>query len=153
GYVIRKHWRWLQRFGTSQSWFDFHLMCGVMGPLFILLHSALRLDNWVSLAFWSMVCVVISGVVGRDLFTQLPRAAHGGDLERLGVEQALARLRKSRPRAVAAVDDEIQDFVAIVRRAGKRGLVGALAFELADDLGRPLRALVRFGKVRRRAGA
>ncbi|HJZ86901.1 MAG TPA: 4Fe-4S dicluster domain-containing protein [Polyangia bacterium] len=151
GYVIRKHWKALQRFGTSQSWFDFHLMCGLMGPLFILLHTALRLDNWVSLAFWSMVCVVVSGLTGRYLFTQLPKAGHGNDLEQLGHERKLAGLREHSARAVAVVDDEIADFIETVRKVEQRGLVGSLLFVLADDLGRPLRGLIRLLRVHGRA--
>ena len=33
-----------------------------LGPLFIVLHSALRLTTWVSIPFWSMTAVVLSGV-------------------------------------------------------------------------------------------
>jgi len=153
GYVIRKHWRWLQRFGTSQSWFDFHLMCGVVGPLYILLHTALRLDNWVSLAFWSMVCVVMSGLIGRYLFTQLPRGVGGSDLEQLDEERKLAKLRENHRKAVAVVDDELQDFIEAVRAVGKRGLSGALAFVLLDDLARPVRAILRYRAVRGRVGS
>src|SRR5688572_13580308 len=48
--------RWM---ASNTMWFDFHLMAGTVGPMFIALHSVLRLDSWVSAAFWSMVIVVV----------------------------------------------------------------------------------------------
>ncbi|TMQ12694.1 MAG: 4Fe-4S dicluster domain-containing protein [Deltaproteobacteria bacterium] len=44
--------RWL---ASNTMWFDFQLMAGTVGPMFVALHSALRFDTWVSAAFWSMV--------------------------------------------------------------------------------------------------
>ena len=53
---------------NARVWFDLHLMAGTVGPMFIVLHSAFKLDNWVSAAFWSMIIVAISGVVGRYMY-------------------------------------------------------------------------------------
>ena len=53
-----KVFRWL---ASNTMWFDFHMMAGTIGPMFIILHSALKLDTWVSAAFWSMVIVVDLG--------------------------------------------------------------------------------------------
>ncbi len=63
--------RWL---ASNTMWFDFHLMAGTVGPMFIGLHSVLRLDSWVSTAFWSMVITVVSGFLGRYLYTQVPES-------------------------------------------------------------------------------
>jgi Fe-S-cluster-containing hydrogenase component 2 len=150
-YVVRKHVRFFQRFGTAQSWFDFHVMCGVVGPLFILLHTALRLDNWVSIAFWSMVAVVVSGLCGRYLYTLVPRALYAIDIDRLEHQRALAQLRESQPAAVTVVDVELTAFVARVRRS--RGLIRGILFALLDDLGRPLRAFFRGCRIWHRASS
>ncbi|MDQ3300973.1 MAG: 4Fe-4S binding protein, partial [Myxococcota bacterium] len=75
-----KMFRWL---ASNTMWFDFHLMAGTVGPMFIALHSVLRLDSWVSAAFWSMVIVVISGFLGRYLYTQVPELSSGVELEEL----------------------------------------------------------------------
>jgi hypothetical protein len=61
-----KLFRWL---ASNTMWFDFHIMAGVVGPMFVGLHCALRLDSWVSAAFWSMVITVVSGFLGRYLYT------------------------------------------------------------------------------------
>src|SRR6185503_628132 len=37
--------RWM---ASNTMWFDFHMMAGWVGPMFIGLHSALKLDSWVA---------------------------------------------------------------------------------------------------------
>jgi len=69
-----KLFRWL---ASNTMWFDFHLMAGTVGPMFVILHSAIRLDTWVSAAFWSMIIVVVSGFLGRYLYTQVPGLSSG----------------------------------------------------------------------------
>src|SRR5207244_13254600 len=69
-----KLFRWM---ASNTMWFDFHLMAGTVGPMFVGLHSAIKLDSWVSAAFWSMVIVVVSGFLGRYLYTQVPELSSG----------------------------------------------------------------------------
>ena len=52
-YVWRRRFSFMRNWGSLRSWFDWHVLTGVLGPAFILLHSAAKLDNWVSLGFWS----------------------------------------------------------------------------------------------------
>jgi Fe-S-cluster-containing hydrogenase component 2 len=144
-YPLWKRSRLMQKIGSSQAWFDWHLMGGVVGPLFIVLHSAMKLDNWVSVAFWSMMLVVVSGLVGRYLYTQVPEMLHGRELEELDHERALAKLRGVVPDAVRIVDDEMRVFRArVVRMAGGGiGLATAFFWVVFDDLARPYRWLRR----------
>ncbi|HEY5950929.1 MAG TPA: 4Fe-4S dicluster domain-containing protein [Kofleriaceae bacterium] len=89
-----KLFRWL---ASNTMWFDFHLMAGTVGPMFIMLHSALKLDTWVSAAFWSMVIVVVSGFLGRYLYTQVPELSSGVELEELDHERAFQAARTRYP--------------------------------------------------------
>jgi len=109
-YSVRKRFRPLRKAGSLRYWLDFHIVCGVFGPLFILLHSSFKVGGLVAVSFWSMVVVAGSGVLGRFLYLQIPRRRSGDELslgeaereiERLGVElrerfgvsaEALARL-------------------------------------------------------------
>jgi hypothetical protein len=51
-----------------RDWFRVHLVAGVMGPLFILLHSGAHLHALVpSLALIAMAVVVASGIVGQGV--------------------------------------------------------------------------------------
>jgi Fe-S-cluster-containing hydrogenase component 2 len=96
-YVWRRRIGFMRNWGSLRAWFDWHVMTGVVGPAFILMHSAAKLDNWVSLAFWSMILTVISGLLGRYLTTELPEKASTALVETLEVDRKLAELRAQHP--------------------------------------------------------
>jgi hypothetical protein len=121
-----------------------------MGPMFILLHSALKLDNWVSAAFWSMIIVVASGVVGRYLYTQVPDLLNGRELEELDHQRAFARLRVEFAHAAQVADRMIEAQRARAQQvAERRRLLGAFAWILMEDLRRPGRWAARRRAFRR----
>ena len=99
----------MRNVGSLRAWFDWHVLSGVIGPLFILLHTANKLDNWVSLAFWSMIATVFSGLLGRYLTTQLPQAASTATVETLEVERQLGKLRIEHP-GVRIADGWCEDY-------------------------------------------
>lgn len=79
-YTLRKRLPSLRRMGRLSAWLDFHIFCGLVGPLFIVLHSSLKVKGLVSVSFWSMVAVVLSGFLGRFLYVQVPRRRSGDQL-------------------------------------------------------------------------
>ncbi|MCP4205354.1 MAG: hypothetical protein GY769_25870 [bacterium] len=79
-YSIRKRAPWLRRFGQVRLWLHFHIFCGIVGPLLVILHSSFKVQGLVALSFWSMIVVALSGVVGRYLYVQIPRRRSGDDL-------------------------------------------------------------------------
>jgi hypothetical protein len=101
-----KLFRWL---ASNTMWFDFHLMAGTVGPMFIALHSVLRLDSWVSAAFWSMVITVVSGFLGRYLYTQVPELSSGVELEELDHERAFQKARPVLTVPMAEIDRELAE--------------------------------------------
>ncbi|MCI5058245.1 MAG: hypothetical protein MRY83_19195, partial [Flavobacteriales bacterium] len=48
-----------------------------LGPIMILFHTAFKFGGIVSIAFWSMVAVVVSGVIGRFIYIQIPKTIEG----------------------------------------------------------------------------
>lgn len=111
GYSLRKRSRLLRRAGPVGVWLDYHILLGICGPVFVLLHSSFKVGGLVALSFWSMVSVAVSGVVGRFLYRQIPRTREGDELslaeaERLDGELAdrlVERFRLS-PEALAGLD-------------------------------------------------
>jgi hypothetical protein len=96
-YSVRKRVKPLRKAGPLSVWLDFHIFCGVIGPLLIILHSSFKVQGLVALSFWSMIAVALSGVVGRYLYLQIPRTRAGderslADVQREG-EELSARLR------------------------------------------------------------
>jgi hypothetical protein len=79
-YSVRKRVPWLARLGRLRSWLDFHIWCGITGPLLIVLHSALKVGGLIAIAFWSMIAVALSGIFGRFLYVRIPRNAAGEEI-------------------------------------------------------------------------
>ena len=140
-----KFFRWL---ASNTMWFDFHLMAGTVGPMFVILHSAIRLDTWVSTAFWSMIIVVVSGFLGRYLYTQVPGLSSGVELEELDHERAFQQARPRLTVPMAEIDREL----AIQRAKAQEvamspSVLRALWWLIFQDLGRLPHTIARRGRL------
>jgi hypothetical protein len=80
GYIARKKNKFLPKVGALKYWLEFHIFLCSVGPLLILFHTAVKFGGIVSISFWSMVAVVLSGVIGRFIYIQIPRTIHGREL-------------------------------------------------------------------------
>ncbi|MGH1366714.1 MAG: hypothetical protein ACRBF0_24350 [Calditrichia bacterium] len=85
-YSLRKRTRIFGKFGQLSRWLDIHIYLGIMGPLFIILHTTLRLNGVISVAFWSMIAVASSGILGRYLYLKIPRRSSGEELNLREIE-------------------------------------------------------------------
>jgi hypothetical protein len=67
--------------GSMRAWLQFHIFTGIVGSYLVVLHSAWSfngLAGWLTLA---TVAVVISGFIGRYIYTAVPRTADGVIIE------------------------------------------------------------------------
>jgi hypothetical protein len=138
GYGVRKRWRPLRRAGNLKTWLDVHIFLCTLGPFLVLLHTTFKFGGIVSISFWSMVIVVLSGVFGRYVYVRIPKTVHGAFLSL---------------EAVAERRDELLN--ALRGRIGE-DLAGSLASRqthASDDSPGLLRGLflaVRYDSTRRR---
>jgi len=79
-YMMRKRYPRIFRIGKLKNWLEFHIFLCSVGPLFVLFHTAFKFGGIVSISFWSMVAVVLSGVIGRFIYIQIPRTIQGHEL-------------------------------------------------------------------------
>lgn len=79
-YPLRKKWGWLARQGNSRHWLDFHIVLGTLAPVIIAFHASFKFGNIAGMAFWSMLCITLSGFVGRYLYAQIPRNLNAAEL-------------------------------------------------------------------------
>lgn len=79
-YSLRKRNLVFGKLGNVARWLDFHIFLGIMGPMFVVLHTSFKLNGIVAISFWSMVAVALSGVLGRYLYLQIPRNIQGNDI-------------------------------------------------------------------------
>jgi hypothetical protein len=77
-YPIYKRIRAVRSLGSAKFWFRLHMICGLVGPALIIVHSGLQMRSMnAAWAFWSMVIVAGSGVIGRFLYRGIHRGMHG----------------------------------------------------------------------------
>ena len=94
-YVARKRLRVLANAGSAKAWLEVHIFLGVLGPALITLHTSFRFNGIVSVAYWSMVGVVLSGFVGRYLYVRIPRTIRGVEMDRRAIEARTQELRRA----------------------------------------------------------
>jgi Fe-S-cluster-containing hydrogenase component 2 len=133
-YLLQRRFGWFKRTASNQFWLDVHLMTGIVGPAFIALHSAMRLTTWVSIPFWSMIAVVISGVIGRYLYTLVPAMSSTHDLAVLEHRRAVTELAKDHPRAGDVAYEVMEREWARSEQAWNIGLLSLLLWVIVDDL-------------------
>jgi hypothetical protein len=91
-YPLRKHWAWLGRQGSSRHWLDNHVLLGLAAPFVIALHAAFKFRGFAGMAFWIMVAVSLSGVIGRYLYSQIPRSLNAAELSLREVQEIQVKL-------------------------------------------------------------
>ncbi len=76
-YILHKRYNILGKWVRLKYLLEFHIFLCTLGPILVLFHTTFKFGGIVSIAFWSMVAVVASGVVGRFIYIQIPRTIEG----------------------------------------------------------------------------
>lgn len=79
-YMVRKRYHVLSRWGLLKHWLEFHIFLCTLGPMMVLFHTSFKFGGIVSISFWSMVAVFVSGIIGRFIYIQIPRSIEGREL-------------------------------------------------------------------------
>lgn len=92
-YSLRKRLGWFS-FWPVRHWLSFHIFTGIVGPTMVFMHTALEFRGLAGLTFLLMVLVVMSGFLGRYIYTAVPRSLAGVELDRRTLEQQLWQARQ-----------------------------------------------------------
>lgn len=92
-YSIRKRVRSV-RFGRMSGWLQFHIFTGLVGPYMVLLHTSWKFNGLAGVTTLLTVVIVISGFVGRYIYTRIPRTAEGNVIEGSLSAEALRHARR-----------------------------------------------------------
>lgn len=76
-YIARKRYNFLAKQIRLKYLLEFHIFLCTLGPILVLFHTAFKFGGIVSIAFWSMVAVVLSGIAGRFIYNQIPKTIEG----------------------------------------------------------------------------
>jgi hypothetical protein len=95
-YSFRKRSR-KARWGSMAAWLQFHIFTGLVGPYMVLLHTSWKFNGLAGATTLLTIIIVISGFVGRYVYTQIPRNIDGIEISTPeGQSQAAALVRTRR---------------------------------------------------------
>ncbi len=79
-YSLRKRSR-SARWGRMAQWLKFHIVTGLVGPFMVLLHTSWKFNGLAGVTTLFTIIIVISGFVGRYIYTRIPRTLDGAEIE------------------------------------------------------------------------
>ena len=92
-YSLRKRSRSV-RWGRMSGWLQFHIFTGLVGPYMVLLHTSWKFNGIAGVTTLFTVIIVVSGFVGRYIFTRIPRTLDGLEIEGTLSQEALKQARR-----------------------------------------------------------
>lgn len=119
-YPLRKHVRFMYRWGALKHWFRWHMIMGIVGPTLILFHSTFHLRSLnATIALVSMLIVVASGVIGRFVYTRIHYGLYGSRATLERVQQEFAGRSddmRSRFHMVPRVEEWLKSFERVANQ-------------------------------------
>jgi len=138
-YSFRKHIKFMQGLGKLKYWFRIHMILGVLGPVLVLFHTTFRLGSMnATVAFYCMVIVASSGLIGKFAYTRIHRGLYGS---RSSLKEARDELAgssgdvKSKLHFFPKVEKKITYFEYLALEK-KRGFLEGVWFFLSFDVRR-----------------
>jgi len=140
-YPLRKMWPWLGRQGLTRHWLDFHVLLGLAAPFVIALHASFKFRGFAGIAFWIMLAVSMSGVVGRYLYGQIPRSLNAAELSMKEVQENRERLAAQLKEQRLLPEKDLQSLLRLPskERVDSLPMFVALAYMMTLDVARWLR--------------
>lgn len=138
-YPMRKKWKRLAFTGSVGRWLDVHVAAALLLPLLLVTHAAWRSEGVIGLGLVAMFVVIASGVVGRYLYTRIPRTRSGVELTRDEVTGARHDLFVRLVDSTGMPEAGLESMLATAGDAEARGLVPALRRMVMNDFTRARR--------------
>ncbi len=149
-YPLRKRWTWLSRQGKAKNWLDFHMVLGLVAPVFITFHCAGKTQGFAGMAYWTMIALAASGLVGRYFYTQIPRTLDAATMTLKQMQELSKDLIEQMGSQNVVSSSDIAGLFGLpdVEEVQRMSLLGALYKMIVWDLLRPM----RIWSLRRRKG-
>jgi hypothetical protein len=152
-YSSRKRIRALANLGKIRYFLEFHIFLCLLGPILVVYHTTFKFGGLVAVSFWSMAAVVLSGVIGRYLYVQIPKGIQGNELSFTELRAANTRLAESLSRRFGLSVDFLKRIDAIAtpqKLPARMSLMEVLNFFILNDLTRRSRLRAIFRRMEER---
>ena len=114
-YTLRKRSR-TAHWGKISSWLNFHIFTGIVGPYMVLIHTSWKFNGLAGLTMLLTIVIVVSGFIGRYIYTSIPRAVDGAELEASNLEREVASTQAEIQSLVGQYPQDVQ----IIQRLGEK---------------------------------
>ncbi|MBI5838424.1 MAG: hypothetical protein HZB25_14400 [Candidatus Eisenbacteria bacterium] len=136
-YPLRKRVPLLRGLGNVGTWLRIHVLAGLSLPLIVAVHAGWRFTGLIGLGYFAMTLVCMSGIVGRYLYSHIPRRRNGLELTRDEVSNERRALLTRIAAESGLNPTEVESALALAPIRGARTGPGRVLLQLvADDLAR-----------------
>jgi hypothetical protein len=138
-YPLRKRWRWLAGKGSTRRWLNFHILLGLSTPFVVTFHTAFKFRGLAGLAYWTMISVALSGLVGRYVYAKIPRSMSAVRLTMGELEAQTAALAAGAGTSAYLREEDLAALLRVPtsREIRDMNLLHALWTMARTDLSRP----------------
>lgn len=129
-YSSRKRIRKLSNLGNIRDWLNFHIFMCFTGPVLILFHTTFKFSGIAGASLWSMLSVVVSGIIGRYIYIQIPKGIQGQELTTFELEDMRNKIQS-----------QITERFPRISHEAIKELDKVLSFKV-DELKSPLKTII-----------
>jgi len=138
-YPLRKRSKRWSSIGSTRRWLNFHILFGIATPLVVTFHTSFKCRGLAGLAYWTMMAVAVSGLVGRYVYAKIPRSLFA---VKLTMDELAAQTADLASRLEGQNHFRQSDLAPLLNVPGaaeirQLSLFGALWIMLCKDLARP----------------
>ena len=140
-YALRKRVRWLQKMGSARHWLDFHIVAGITAPVLIAFHASFKFRGIAGVAFWFMLSVALSGIVGRYVYAQIPRSLNSAEMSLKELKAAEQDLTHALSEQSLFTPQDLAPLLGLPTAEQVRAMpaLNALGLMFVYDMARPFR--------------
>jgi hypothetical protein len=122
------------RWGRMSSWLEFHIFTGLVGPYLVLLHTSWQFHGLAGVLSLLTLMIVISGFIGRYIYTAVPRTADGMEVSLAELEDQIRQVEDTLARVMpqSEIKTTPLESRSLVSPTGM--VIGRLGIELQNSL-------------------
>ena len=151
-YSSRKRLRVFAGIGKVKYFLEFHIFLCLLGPILVVYHTTFKIGGLVAVSFWSMAAVVLSGLIGRYFYVQIPKGIQGNELsvaEMTAENKKLAEVLTTRFGLDADILRRIDAIASPPKDPARMSMMETINFFLVNDLTRRARLRTVFARLER----
>lgn len=133
-YSIRKRIKVFRKWGKLPTWLNYHIYLGIAGPILVTYHTALKFGGLVSISYWSMVSVALSGFIGRYIYIKIPHRVSGKEMTREDFKEKLQTTTEQFKKEFGISDKTVEKVRKLsgAEKIEKRGMLGIFTMFIMD---------------------